>query len=73
VRATAALSCVGGLCFFFFFAVLRFGLRVYYTLSHSTSIFFVKGVFEIGSYELFAWAGFEQRSSCSLPPEQLGL
>jgi hypothetical protein len=34
--------------FFFFFAVLRFELRAY-TLSHSTSPFLVKGVFEIGS------------------------
>jgi hypothetical protein len=26
--------------------------------------------FQIGSGELFAWADFEQRSSCSLPPEK---
>jgi hypothetical protein len=31
------------------------------------------GFFEIGSHELFAWAGFEPRSSWSLPPEQLVL
>jgi hypothetical protein len=31
--------------------------------------FFVIGIFEIGSLELFAWAGFEPRSSWSLPPE----
>jgi hypothetical protein len=42
--------------------VLGFELRVY-TLSHSTSLFFVMGFFEIGSCELFALAGFELRSS----------
>jgi hypothetical protein len=31
------------------------------------------GFFEIRSQELFAWAGFELRSSWSLPPEWLGL
>jgi hypothetical protein len=36
--------------------VLGFELRSY-TLSHSTS-FFVRGIFEIGSHELFALAGF---------------
>jgi hypothetical protein len=41
-----------------FFAVLVFELRAY-TLSYSTSPFFVLGIFEIGSHELFAWAGFE--------------
>jgi hypothetical protein len=35
--------------------------------------FFVKGFFEIGSWELFAWAGFGPQSSWSLPPEYLGL
>jgi hypothetical protein len=40
------------------------------TLIHSTSPFFcVKGFFEIGSHRLFAQAGFESRSSWSLPPE----
>jgi hypothetical protein len=34
--------------------VLGFELKAY-TLSHSTNSFFVMGVFEIGSYELFAW------------------
>jgi hypothetical protein len=29
----------------------------------------VLGIFEIGSYELFAQAGFEPWSSWSLPPE----
>jgi hypothetical protein len=44
---------------FCFFAVLVFELRTY-ILSHSTSpVFFVLGFFEIGSYELFAWAGFK--------------
>jgi hypothetical protein len=42
--------------------VLGLELRVY-TLSHSTSPIFVMGVFEIGSRELFAWAGFECQSS----------
>jgi hypothetical protein len=53
---------------FFFFAVLGFELRAF-ILSHSTSPFFVLGFFEIGSQELFAQAGFELRSSRSLPPE----
>jgi hypothetical protein len=38
--------------------VLGLELRAY-TLSHSTSSFFVKGFFQIGLLELFAWAGFE--------------
>jgi hypothetical protein len=46
--------------FFFFFAVPGLELRAY-TLSHSTSPFFVIGVFKIGSRELFALAGFELR------------
>jgi hypothetical protein len=37
--------------FFRFFVVLGFELRDY-TLSHTTSPFFVKGIFEIGSHEL---------------------
>jgi hypothetical protein len=48
--------------FFFFFAVLEFELRAY-SLSHCTSPFIVMGFFEIESLELFAWAGFEPRSS----------
>jgi hypothetical protein len=56
----------------FYFAVLGFELRAY-TLSHSTSHFFVKGFFEIGSRKLFAWSGFKPQSSWSLPPEYLGL
>jgi hypothetical protein len=43
---------------FFFFSVLGLELRAY-TLSHSTSPFFVRGFFEIGFCELFAWASFE--------------
>jgi hypothetical protein len=31
--------------------------------------FLVIGFFEIGSWELFAWAGFELQFSWSLPPE----
>jgi hypothetical protein len=41
-----------------FFVVLGFELRAY-TLSHSTSLIFVVGIFEIGSHKLFAQAGFE--------------
>jgi hypothetical protein len=37
----------------FFFVVLGFKVRAY-TSSHSTSPFFVMGIFEIGSCELFA-------------------
>jgi hypothetical protein len=49
--------------FSFFWGVLRFELRAY-TLSHSTSsYFFGLSIFEIGSQELFAQAGFEPRSS----------
>jgi hypothetical protein len=33
----------------------------------------VMGFFEIGSHELFVWAGFELWSSWSLPPEWLRL
>jgi hypothetical protein len=40
------------------FVVLGFEFRAY-TLNHSTSPFFVLGVFEIGSCELFAEAGFK--------------
>jgi hypothetical protein len=42
----------------FFFLVLEFEIRVY-TLSHSPSPFFVMGILEIGSHELFAQASFE--------------
>jgi hypothetical protein len=44
--------------YFIFFAVLGLELRAF-TLSHSTSPSFVMGFFEIGSCELFVWAGFE--------------
>jgi hypothetical protein len=37
--------------FCFVFAILGFELRAY-TLSHSTSPFFVKGIFKIGSLKL---------------------
>jgi hypothetical protein len=47
---------------FFFFSVLGFEHRAF-TLSHSASPFFVMGVFEIGSHELFVHAGFEPQSS----------
>jgi hypothetical protein len=52
--------------------VLGLGLRAY-TLSHSTSPFFVMGFFEIASRKLFHRAGFEPPPSWSLPPEGLGL
>jgi hypothetical protein len=52
--------------FFFFFVVLGFEPRTY-TLSHSTSPFFVKGFFfEIGSRKLFALAGFDLPDLCLL-------
>jgi hypothetical protein len=38
--------------------VLGLKLRTY-TLSHSTSPFFVKDIFKVGSQELVAWTGFE--------------
>jgi hypothetical protein len=41
--------------------VLGFELRAY-TLSHSTSPFFVMGVFEILLYKVFAQAGFKLQS-----------
>jgi hypothetical protein len=43
---------------FIYLLVLGLELRAY-TLSHSTGPFFVMGFFEIGSWELFAQAGFE--------------
>jgi hypothetical protein len=43
--------------FSFLFAVLGLELRAF-TLSHSTNPIFCDGFFEIGSLELFAWAGF---------------
>jgi hypothetical protein len=42
---------------------------MFYHLSHSASPVFVLGIFEIGSCELFAWAGFKPQSSWSLPPK----
>jgi hypothetical protein len=52
----------------YLFVVLGLELRAY------TSLFLcVLGIFKIGSRELFARAGFKPQSSCSLPPEQLGL
>jgi hypothetical protein len=48
--------------FFFLFAVLGLDLWAF-TLNHSTSPIFVVGIFEIGSHELFAQAGFEPQSS----------
>jgi hypothetical protein len=54
--------------FFFPLVVLGFELRAY-TLSHSTSPLVVMSFFEIGSCELFAWAGFKPPSSRSLLPE----
>jgi hypothetical protein len=45
-----------------FFAVLGLELRTY-TLSHSTSPFFVLDFFEIGSFKLFAWKDIELQSS----------
>jgi hypothetical protein len=50
---------------FFVRVVLGLELRAY-TLSHSTSLIFfflMLVIFEIGSHELFSWAGFKLRSS----------
>jgi hypothetical protein len=55
--------------FFFFFAVLAFELRAY-TLGHFSNTFFVMGfLFGIGSWELFAQAGFKPQFSSFLPLE----
>jgi hypothetical protein len=51
---------------FFFFSVLVFELRAY-TLSYSTSPFFVMGFFPGKVSELFAWANFEPQSSYLCP------
>jgi hypothetical protein len=51
-----------------FFHSPGFELRAF-TLSHSTSSFLWETFLEIGSLKLFAQAGFEPRSSWSLPPE----
>jgi hypothetical protein len=48
--------------FSFFPGNTGFELKAY-ILGHSTSPFFVMAIFEIGSHELFAQAGFEPRSS----------
>jgi hypothetical protein len=48
--------------FFFFVVVLGFKLRALYLLGkahHSTSPFFVMGIFEVESCNLFVWAGLE--------------
>jgi hypothetical protein len=47
--------------------VLGFELRAF-ILSHSPALL-VRDIFEIGSHELFARAGFKLWSSWSLPPE----
>jgi hypothetical protein len=49
----------GFFLFIYFFVVLGFELRAF-TMSQSSALFLPK-------------VGFELRSSCSLPPEQLGL
>jgi hypothetical protein len=59
-------SCYKKYVFFFFLEVPGFELRVLhfvrqalYHLSHSISPVFLLGIFEIGSYELSAQAGFK--------------
>jgi hypothetical protein len=47
--------CLPGFFFLIFLAVLEFELRAF-TLSHS---YVCEGFFEIGSLELFPWAGLE--------------
>jgi hypothetical protein len=60
----------------FFLVVLGFELGASHLLDRHSTLeplhqpFFVMDFFQIGSGELFAWADFEQRSSCSLPPEK---
>jgi hypothetical protein len=51
----------------FFFEVL--GLELGPIPWTTPPTLFVLGIFEIGSYELFAWAGFELQSSWTLPSE----
>jgi hypothetical protein len=61
---------------FFFILIFFFRTMVWTQGLHLEPIhqpFFVMDFFEIGSSELFAWAGFELHSSWSLSPEQLGL
>jgi hypothetical protein len=53
----------------FIYLFFEFELSAY-TLSHYNSQL---SFFEIGSHELFAWAGFKLRPSLSLPPQKLGL
>jgi hypothetical protein len=43
----------------FEFRASLLGRQVLYHSSHSTSYFFVLGIFKIGSRELFAWTGLE--------------
>jgi hypothetical protein len=64
------------LFFFFFLSVLGFEHRASHTCEAEAVLleslyqpFFVLGIFELGSHELFAWTSFELRSSWSLPPE----
>jgi hypothetical protein len=48
------------LAFIYLFIFVVLGLELgAYTLSHSTSPFFVLGIFEIASHEQFAWVGSE--------------
>jgi hypothetical protein len=56
-----ASSPLAFLCFVLF-AVLGLELRAF-ILSHSTSLIFVIGFFEIGSHKLFAQAGFKLQCS----------
>jgi hypothetical protein len=56
----------------YFFSVLEHELTVS-NFSHSNSSFHCGRFLEIVSCKLFVWDGFEQGSSRSLPPEQLGL
>jgi hypothetical protein len=60
-----------GFFFLFFFAVLGLELKASGTLPLEplSQSCFVLGIFEIGSYKLFAQNGFELGSSWSLPPQ----
>jgi hypothetical protein len=61
------------LAHFFFFFLWYQGLHSGATPWTTPPALFVMGIFEIGSCELFAWAGFKPRSSWSLPPKWLEL
>jgi hypothetical protein len=54
----------------FFWVALGFELRAYMLATLSAFCLVIFFSFEIQSCKVFVGAGFEMRSSCSLPPEQ---